>query len=51
VTNARVVRGIDPALDLEALRVVNSMPEWQPGYNRGNPVNVSYTVPINFALK
>lgn len=51
VTHARVVRGVDPALDLEALRVVNSMPEWQPGYNAGKPVNVSFTVPINFALQ
>ncbi|MCQ2235596.1 MAG: energy transducer TonB [Bacteroidales bacterium] len=51
VTNARVARGIDPNLDKEALRVVNSMPKWTPGMQRGKPVKVSYTVPINFVLQ
>lgn len=51
VIHARVARGVDPALDQEALRVVYSLPAWKPGYQRGEAVNVSYTVPINFALK
>lgn len=51
INRARVVRGICPSLDNEALRVVNSMPEWDPGIQRGHKVNVSYTVPIRFALK
>lgn len=51
VTNARIARGVDPSLDKEALRVVNSLPKWKPGKQRGKPVNVSYTVPINFVLQ
>lgn len=51
VSNARVARGVDPSLDKEALRVVNSLPTWKPGKQRGKPVNVSYTVPINFVLQ
>lgn len=51
VSNAVIARGVDPSLDKEALRVVNLMPKWQPGKQRGKPVNVSYTVPINFVLQ
>jgi TonB family protein len=51
VANARIARGVDPSLDKEALRVVNSLPKWTPGKQRGEAVNVSYTVPINFALQ
>jgi|SRR5690554_49316 len=51
IANAKIARGVDPSLDMEALRVVNSLPKWKPGYQRGQPVNVSYTVPINFALQ
>lgn len=51
VTNARIARGVDPSLDKEALRVVNALPTWKPGKQRGKPVNVSYTVPINFVLQ
>ena len=51
VTNASIARGVDPSLDKEALRVVNQLPPWKPGKQRGKPVNVSYTVPINFVLQ
>lgn len=51
VVNAKIVRGVDPSLDAEALRVVNGLPKWQPGKQKGKAVNVSYTVPINFALQ
>jgi periplasmic protein TonB len=51
ISNARVARGVDPSLDQEALRVVNSLPKWKPGMQRGKPVRVSYTVPINFQLQ
>lgn len=51
VANARIARGVDPVLDQEALRVVNNLTNWKPGYQRGQAVNVSYTVPINFALQ
>ncbi|MGQ1947448.1 energy transducer TonB [Geofilum sp. OHC36d9] len=51
VTNATVLRGVDPSLDREALRVVEAMPKWKPGKQRNRPVRVSYTVPINFVLQ
>ncbi len=51
VYNAQIARGVDASLDKEALRVVNSLPKWKPGKQRGKPVNVSYTVPINFVLQ
>ena len=51
VSNARIARGVDPSIDQEALRVVNSLPKWKPGKQRGKPVRVSYTVPINFQLQ
>ncbi|MBW8323592.1 MAG: energy transducer TonB [Prolixibacteraceae bacterium] len=51
VTGAKIARGVDPALDKEALRVVNSLPKWKPGKQGGKPVRVSYTVPINFVLQ
>lgn len=51
VTDAAVVKGVDPSLDKEALRVVNAMPKWKPGSQRGKPVNVKYTVPVQFRLQ
>jgi periplasmic protein TonB len=51
VQDARIARGVDPSLDKEALRVVNTLPKWKPGKQRGKPVRVSYTVPINFQLQ
>lgn len=51
VKNAKIARGVDPVLDQEALRVVNTMPRWAPGKQRGKAVNVSYTVPISFKLQ
>ncbi len=51
IADARVARGVDPSLDQEALRVVNNMPRWSPGKQRGQPVRVSFTVPINFQLQ
>ncbi len=51
VENPRVARGVDPSLDEEAIRVISSMPAWKPGKQKGKAVKVSYTVPINFALK
>ncbi|MDR0537599.1 MAG: energy transducer TonB [Tannerellaceae bacterium] len=51
IVEAAVVRGVDPSLDKEALRVVNSMPKWTPGKQRGKPVRVRYTVPVTFKLQ
>ncbi|MDR0891250.1 MAG: M56 family metallopeptidase [Mediterranea sp.] len=50
IQGAKVKRSIDPYLDKEALRVVNAMPKWKPGMQRGQAVNVKYTVPILFRL-
>lgn len=50
VEQAKVVRGVDPALDKAALKVINSLPKWKPGKQRGKAVKVSFTVPINFVL-
>ena len=51
VVDAEVLRGVDPALDKEALRVIGTMPKWKPGKQRGKPVRVKYTVPITFILQ
>ena len=52
ITKCSVLKGVDPALDSEALRVVSSMPAFEsPGMNKGKPVAVWFMVPINFALK
>lgn len=51
IVDAVVLRGVDPYLDKEALRVINGMPKWKPGMQRGKPVRVRYTVPVNFRLQ
>jgi periplasmic protein TonB len=50
VTNAKIERGVDPALDAESLRVVNGLKTWKPGKEKGKIVKVAYTIPINYAL-
>ena len=50
ITDARVVRSAHPILDEEALRVVRAMKYAKPGYQRGKPVRVQFTQPINFNL-
>ena len=50
ITNAKVVKPLDPALDAEALRLVNGMPKWTPGKQDGVPMRVKYTIPITFTL-
>ncbi len=51
VTNAKVLKGVDPDLDKEALRVINLLGKWTPGKEKGKAVKVEYTFPISFALK
>lgn len=51
VTDAKIARGVDPMLDSEALRVINAMPKWIPGKDKGKVVAVQLTVPISFVLK
>ena len=50
ISNAKIVRSIDPLLDAEALRIINTMPKWQPGMQNGKAVRVKYTIPISFNL-
>lgn len=50
LTTPQVIRGIDPLLDKEALRVVSSMPAWSPGLLKGKAVNTRFTLPIMFRL-
>ena len=51
VTDATIMRSVDPSLDKEALRVVNSLPKWKPGKQGGKYVRVSFSVPISFILE
>jgi protein TonB len=50
VGNIQVLKGVDPSLDKEAVRVVQSMPKWIPGKQNGKNVNVWFTLPVNFTL-
>ena len=51
VKNVRVLRGVDPSLDREAIRVVSSSPTWTPGKQRGRAVPVTYTFPVIFQFR
>ena len=51
ISNAKAVKAIHPALDAEALRVINSMPKWTPGKKNGEATRVKYVVPVNFHLQ
>lgn len=51
IEDVRVVRGVDPSLDKEAIRVIKSMPKWIPGRQGGNAVKVRYTLPVQFRLQ
>ena len=51
ITEARIAKSVAPLLDAEALRVINSMPNWTPGRQNGEAVRVKYTVPVTFRLQ
>ena len=51
ISDASIIKSVDPSLDQEALRLVNSMPKWTPGKQDGKVVRVKYTIPISFALQ
>jgi periplasmic protein TonB len=51
IDDVKVVRSADPSLDKEAIRLVKSMPAWEPGQQRGKAVHCKYTVPIVFKLQ
>lgn len=51
ITDVKILRGVDPSLDREAMRVVKSMPRWNPGKQNGSAVRVKYQVPVSFRLQ
>lgn len=51
VSEVKVIRSANELLDKEAIRVVESMPKWTPGKNKGEPVNVRYVLPVIFKLQ
>ncbi len=50
-TKIRVVKGLDETLDKVAVYAISNFPKWKPGRQRGKPVDVSYTIPVNFSAK
>ena len=51
ITDVQIVRGVDPSLDKEAVRVIQQMPRWTPGKQRGQAVRVRFTLPVVFRLQ
>ena len=51
LSDVKVVRSVEPSLDAEAVRVVKSMPRWNPGMQNGKAVKVRYTLPVTFRLQ
>ncbi|WP_366144045.1 energy transducer TonB [uncultured Bacteroides sp.] len=50
-TTPKIIKGADPSLDAEAIRVAANMPKWKPGMQRGKAINVRYAFPIDFKLQ
>jgi protein TonB len=48
VSNVKVVKGVDPLLDNEALKAISESPKWTPGLQRGEPARVRFLIPLNF---
>ena len=51
IVDIQVMRGVDPSLDKEAMRVISEMPKWKPGKQRGKPVRVRFILPVQFRLQ
>jgi len=51
ITNIQIIRGVSPDIDREAVRIIESMPNWMPGEQRGQKVRVRYTLPVFFRLE
>ena len=49
IRDVKVIKGVDEALENEAIRVVKMMPKWKPGKHRGKIVNASFILPIRFS--
>jgi TonB family protein len=50
-SNVTIAKSVNPALDNEAMRLVYTMPKWEPGFQQGKAVDVAYTIPIEFILQ
>jgi periplasmic protein TonB len=50
VSNVTIVKGVDPLIDVEAVRTIQSSPKWSPGLQRGQPVRVRYSMSLSFTL-
>ena len=51
VANINIVRGVDPSLDDAVIAALKAAPKWEPGKQRGKPVNVSLSIPVKFILQ
>jgi protein TonB len=51
VTNINIIRGVDPSLDDAVIAALKQAPKWEPGKQRGKPVNVSFSIPVKFILQ
>jgi len=51
ITGINILRGVDPILDDEVVKALKSAPTWEPGKQRGKPVNVSFSIPVKFILQ
>ncbi len=50
ISHIKVLKGICPLLDKEAIDVVANMPRWIPGYQKGQPVRVEFNLPVKFSM-
>lgn len=50
ITDIKVLRGLSPSIDREAIRVISEMPDWRPGFQNGKTVRVKFTLPIHFRI-
>ncbi len=51
IAGINIIRGVDPSLDEEVIKALKGAPKWEPGKQRGKPVNVSFSIPIKFILQ
>jgi hypothetical protein len=51
LSTVKVIKGLDPDLDAEAIRLVNAMPKWTPGKQNGEAVRVRYDLTVNFFMR
>lgn len=51
VSDVKILRSVDPSLDKEAIRLINSMPKWKPGMQTGKPVRARFNIPVTFKLR